>query len=184
MDSLIVAEFPDFFSEFQGKRFTLLWRGSRDGFGSDDFHIRCDGRAPTLTLIVDNAGNICGGFTPVAWESGVRNGEFGEDNNCTKADPSLTGFIFSLKNPRGIPATKFRLKAEAQNSAIDCNSGSGPTFYHIFLCFNGRSSAYCYAGLYGDTDTYANDAVVVEGDFFSDSDPFEVHEIEVFEITD
>jgi hypothetical protein len=46
--SLIVAAFPALFAEFRGKRFTLLWRGSRDG------------HAPTLTLIQDTAGNIFG----------------------------------------------------------------------------------------------------------------------------
>jgi hypothetical protein len=30
--SLIVAEFPAIFTEFHWKRFTPLWRGSRDGF--------------------------------------------------------------------------------------------------------------------------------------------------------
>jgi hypothetical protein len=32
------------------------------------FHGRCDGHAPTLTLIQDTEGNIFGGFTPVEWE--------------------------------------------------------------------------------------------------------------------
>jgi hypothetical protein len=51
--SLIVVDFPALFTEFGGKRFTLLWRGSRDGFGARDFHRRCDGHARTLTLIQD-----------------------------------------------------------------------------------------------------------------------------------
>jgi hypothetical protein len=67
--SLIVADFPALFAEFRGKRFTLLWRGSRDGFGARDFRRRCDGHAPTLTLIQDTKRNIFGGFTPVEWES-------------------------------------------------------------------------------------------------------------------
>jgi hypothetical protein len=32
LSSVIVADFPALFAEFRGKRFTLLWRGSRDGF--------------------------------------------------------------------------------------------------------------------------------------------------------
>jgi hypothetical protein len=31
LPSLIVADFPAFFAEFRGKRFTPLWRESRDG---------------------------------------------------------------------------------------------------------------------------------------------------------
>jgi hypothetical protein len=53
------------FPEFQGSRFTLLLRGSRDGFRATDFHRCCDGHANTMTLITDTSGNIFGGFTPV-----------------------------------------------------------------------------------------------------------------------
>jgi hypothetical protein len=45
--SPIVADFPALFPEFRGKRFTLLWRGSRNGFRAWDFHDRCDGHAAT-----------------------------------------------------------------------------------------------------------------------------------------
>jgi hypothetical protein len=69
LDSQIVSSFPRLFDEFRGKRFVLLWRGSRDGFGGRDFHGRCDGRANTLTLILDTGGNVFGGFTPLRWES-------------------------------------------------------------------------------------------------------------------
>jgi hypothetical protein len=67
--SLIVADFSALFAEFRGRRFTLLWCGSRDGFHTCDFHRRCEGHAPTLTLIQDTGGGIFGGFTPVQWES-------------------------------------------------------------------------------------------------------------------
>jgi hypothetical protein len=48
---LIVADFPALLTEFRGKCFLLLWRGSRDGFLAGSFHSRCCGHAPTLTLI-------------------------------------------------------------------------------------------------------------------------------------
>jgi hypothetical protein len=37
------------FEEFRAKRFNLLWRGGRDGFTAQEVHLRCDGRANTLT---------------------------------------------------------------------------------------------------------------------------------------
>jgi hypothetical protein len=126
--SLIVADFPALFAEFREKRFSLLWRGSRDGFGAADFHRRCDGRAPTLTLIQDTAGNIFGGFTPVAWESREWNHMFGNEDNGFKADPSLKSFLFTLKNPHNLAARKFALKAEEKDKAIYCNSEWGPIF--------------------------------------------------------
>jgi hypothetical protein len=64
-DSLIVPQCPPLFEEFRAKRFNLLWRGSRDGFTTKEFHRRCDGRANILTLIDDTDGNAFGGFTPV-----------------------------------------------------------------------------------------------------------------------
>jgi hypothetical protein len=39
----------------------LLWRGSRDGFLSKDFHLRFDVRAPTLALIKDSGGKTFSG---------------------------------------------------------------------------------------------------------------------------
>jgi hypothetical protein len=67
--SLIVADFLALFAEFRRKRFSLLWRGSRNGFRAHHSHRRCDGHAPTLVLIEDMEGSIFGGFTPVKWES-------------------------------------------------------------------------------------------------------------------
>jgi hypothetical protein len=62
LNSLILSSFPPLFGEFRPKRFVLLWHGSRDGFGAQDFHGRCDGRANTLMLILDTNQNIFGGF--------------------------------------------------------------------------------------------------------------------------
>jgi hypothetical protein len=84
LDSVIVSDFPAIFAEFRGKRFSLLWRGCRDGFGASQFHGRCDGHGNTLIVILDTEGNIFGGFTPVVWESRVWDGEPGKANNCHK----------------------------------------------------------------------------------------------------
>jgi hypothetical protein len=74
LDSRIISGFPQIFAEFRGMRFKILWRGSRDGFGASEFHLRCDGRANTLTVSLDTEGNVFGRFTPVEWESRVWNG--------------------------------------------------------------------------------------------------------------
>jgi hypothetical protein len=131
-DSLIVSDFPEIVAEFRGKRFSLLWRGSRDGFGARDFHSRCDGHANTLTVILDTNGNVFGGFTPVKWESRNR-------IPCHKADTSLRSFIFTLKNPHNIPARKFALKPEKKSAAIWCDSGRGPCFSDIRVYDNGNA---------------------------------------------
>jgi hypothetical protein len=103
-DSRVISGFPEIFAEFRGKRFEILWRGSRDGFKAKEFHRRCEGHANTLTVILDTKGNIFGGFTPVEWES--------RPSSYWKADDSLKSFLFTLKNPHNIPAMRFALKPE------------------------------------------------------------------------
>jgi hypothetical protein len=76
-DSAIVPDFPKLFEDFKAKEFTLLWRGTRDGFRANDFHNRCDEHSNTLTVILDTEGNIFGVFTPAEWESLVWNGKHG-----------------------------------------------------------------------------------------------------------
>ena len=46
---------------------TLLWRGTRDGFGANIFHSGCDNKTNTLTVIEATTGEIFGGFLGAAW---------------------------------------------------------------------------------------------------------------------
>jgi hypothetical protein len=172
--SLIVADFPALFAEFGGKRFTLLWRGSRDGFGARDFHGRCDGHANTLTLIKDTAGNIFGGFTPVEWESR-------EKYPYNTADPSLKSFLFTLKNPHNHEATRLPLNVREKGKAILCVSSSGPHFYDISVSDNCNANTGSLTCPF--PDSYLNSTGLPGVTFFTGSDSFTVKEIEVFEIT-
>jgi hypothetical protein len=70
---------------------TLKYRASRDGFGADDFHAKCDGVAHTVTLIKSAAGNVFGGFTDTAWSS------------TSECEYSPKTFIFSLVNAQNKP---------------------------------------------------------------------------------
>jgi hypothetical protein len=179
--SLIVADFPALFAEFRGKRFALLWRGSRDGFGARHFHGRCDGHAPTLTLIEDTEGNIFDGFTLVEWESRKHNGKRGLEDNRWKADPSLKSFLFTLKNPHNLPARKFALKAKNKDRAIYCRSSWGPHFRDIGVSenCNANTDSGSYLG-----NSYANDTGLDGETVLTGSFQFRVKEIELFEIAD
>ena len=46
----------------------LLYRASRDGWYSYNFHSCCDNKGPTVTVI-ESGDNIFGGFTEQSWES-------------------------------------------------------------------------------------------------------------------
>jgi hypothetical protein len=171
-NSAIVSDFPKLFEDFKKKKFALLWRGSRDGFGALEFHRRCDGHANTLTVILDTKGNIFGGFTPVKWD----------DSDAFKADPSLRSFLFTLKNPHNVPARRFALKAESQAQAIRSGSKSGPHFCDIVVDDNCNANTRSYTYNFGGC--YTNDTGQDQYSFFTGSMNFQVKEIEVFKITD
>jgi hypothetical protein len=53
-------------------------------------------------VLSDTDGHVVGGFTPVKWES-----------NCgNKADDNPWSFLFTLRNPRGVPPRKCALREE------------------------------------------------------------------------
>jgi hypothetical protein len=65
LDSAILSDFPENLARNSGRPVLLLWRGTRDGFDSQEFYNRCDGHPNTLTEFLDMDGNTFGGFTPV-----------------------------------------------------------------------------------------------------------------------
>jgi hypothetical protein len=177
LDSRILSYFPAIFNDFHSKRFSLLWRGSRDGFNPSDFHARCDRHANTMTLIEDTTGAVFGGFTPVAWEScGTWNGKTDSEDNCRKGDPSGESFLFRLKHSTLATPAKFGLADKEK--AIWCSSERGPSFgYNLFIhanCNTTQDSASRATG-----EGYATDGGQLAGAL-----KFTVREIEVFELID
>lgn len=92
----------------------LLYRASRDGFGSRTFHEQCDNKLFTVSLIKAN-GYIFGGFTTQSWNVIL--------GNPYKTDSQA--FIFSIFNPFDIPS-KFTIKHPTE--AICCYDFLGPSF--------------------------------------------------------
>ena len=72
-----------------GKTFetTKLYRGSQDGFMTEDFHRLSDGKGPTVSLFkVKDTGDCIGGFTNAQWS--------GPNETIEVADPGAV--IFNL----------------------------------------------------------------------------------------
>jgi hypothetical protein len=159
---------------FGAKSFSLLWRGSRDGFEAFKFHELCNGKPDTLTLtltlIKSTTGYIFGGYTSVPWSN----------QTCFKAD--ITAFLFTLTNPNYIP---LKLKVTAQNAVYHCVS-YGPCF--------GSSSKDLFINCSSNNDTsnsirfnayqFPNGKSGDEGGkfFLGDSIFFQSAEIEVFQV--
>jgi hypothetical protein len=174
LESQIISDFPAIFDEFRGNKFTLLWRGTRDGFGASAFHARCDGHGNTLTLIQDTNENVFGGFTPVAWEAR-------EQAPYLKEDPSLKSFIFTLKNPAGFLQKKFPLQAAKQKEAVSCSASHCPDFNDIRVFSDADQKSGSSTMNFGCC--YTNDTGQNRNSFFTGGLYFRLKEIEVFEIT-
>jgi hypothetical protein len=171
LDSLILREFPmSILSEFQAKRFVLLWRGTRDGFAASTFHKRCDGHSNSLTVIQDINGYVFGGFTPLSWSS----------SGGYYSDSSVRSFSFTLSNPAGSAAMKFSL-AQSQN-AIWCHGGYGPIFGNgSDICVVNQSDANLNSRTSLGTG-YTNHTGRASNQVFTGAHNFRAKEIEVFEI--
>jgi hypothetical protein len=116
IDSTIISELPEILHEFSGERIRNLWRGSRDGFDASTFGSNCGFQENTLVLIRDTHGNIFGGFTPLQWDSILL--RFRGEKRAYESDLFQKSFVFTLKNPHGLPPRKFRLKPEERDRAI------------------------------------------------------------------
>ena len=102
--------------EWTGKKeMELLYRGTRDGSGSDIFHNKCNKKGATLCLCKNDKGNIFGGYTSVDW---ISKGNYEYDYNS---------FLFTLTNIHKTVPTKFPIYQNHQYAIYDY-SGNGPTF--------------------------------------------------------
>ena len=95
------------------RNFKLLYRASRDGFGAQDFHSKCDDYARTLTIIKTSDLHVFGGWTSASWAS----------KGMWKTDE--TAFLFSYINKTN---EKMIIKCTQPQYAIYCNAIYGPTF--------------------------------------------------------
>jgi hypothetical protein len=128
-------------------------------------------------LIEDIEGKLFGGFTPVKWE-------LRDDDRKWKGDNSLRNFLFTLRNPRGVPPRKFALRAERKQSAIDGNSARGPIVGYSCIDVSDHCNANAGSHTLLFDKRYDTDSGGKERDFLMGAVSFRVKEIEVFEIAD
>ena len=91
----------------------LLYRASRDGWQSDEFHSRCDNKPNTFAIIHTRKGFVFGGYTQQSWS---HTGDY-------KTDPNA--FIFSFRNRLKRP---LMMPCQKPNHAIYCHRSYGPVF--------------------------------------------------------
>jgi hypothetical protein len=152
-------------------KWSLLYRGTRDGFGSHDFHSKCDGHSNTLTILkAKYSSNIFGGYTKVIWDS----------SSTWKSDPNA--FIFTLTNKDNQPL-KMKIDPNRHKNAILCHSSWGPTFGDdINIANNANTTMSCSSNL---GFAYKHPQYAFETDeaafFLAGSEWFQLEEIEIYQ---
>jgi hypothetical protein len=112
----------------------LLYRATRDGFTSQVFHSKCDGKGNTITIIKNNLNYVFGGYASSAWNS---SGSYINDPNA---------FLFSLRRAGVSFKDKFTVKSAVD--ALHGNSGYGPTFgggHDIRICNKSNTNFGSYS---------------------------------------
>ena len=177
MDSLILSTAQKHsliaLTGLKDKTFSLLWRGTRDGFEAKTFNRLCDGQGKTLLVIKNTEGWIFGGFTSVTWSSPSED-EFKTDS---------TVFLFTLTNPSAKP---LKLEVTRQKKAVWHCSSQGPIFgTGPDLIVLDESNADRDSYMYLDSYEYPNGLSEAEGGQFivgGEDNKFQTSEVEVFKV--
>lgn len=155
------------------KKWSLIYKGTRDGFSSDDFHRACNNRGATLTLIqtrnrlcMKNRRIVFGGYTEIPWSS--KHG-FHHDSQA---------FLFLFNQEK---LTRFNLRSK-DHIAVSHYLTSGPIFGFddIHICSRANEFNMSYSRF-----PYSYEDIEPDGKgrkTFSKSRNFLVSEIEVYTV--
>ena len=154
-------------------KFTLLYRGSRDGFRADDFHSKCDLKTNTLTLVkASETSYIFGGFTTASWDN----------SNTFKSDSNA--FLFSLTNKENKPC-KMKIDPNRHQYAIFCGSECGPIFGGCYcdICIVSNANTKTCSSNLGSTYPHPQHTFGTNEakSFLAGSFEFQLSEIEVYQ---
>jgi hypothetical protein len=148
-------------------KWTLLYRGTRDGFGAANFHSKCDNRNNTLTISkAHGTSYIFGGFNSINWKS----------SDQYKSDPNA--FLFSLTNKDNKPSKMWQINT---NRSIYSQSNYGPTFgggADLHICNYANSTKGCYSNL---GHSYQHPQPSEGRSYLAGSPEFQLSEIEVYQ---
>ena len=154
------------------KRMDLIYRGSRDGMTSNNFHNKCDNKGPTIVLY-KNEKSIFGGFTSISWST---DGNWHSSPDC---------FIFTLINIHNTEPTKFPLKNNDSN-AVYHYSKHGPCFgggHDIGVNQSDYLTNKIYTNFpYSYQDVLGKGKSIFNGNLNNSNEHFYLKEIEVFKL--
>jgi hypothetical protein len=148
---------------------SLLFRGTRDGFTSADFHRLCDGKGSTIIFIRDRFRSVFGGFAEKPWSSPSR--------NQTEV-ASTASFLFSLSVRGSMDSKSIRLCPVIQSSGALVHSASLLAAFGADLqIVNECHQKHSRTNLGTDYESHGCKFLLTGG-----SEVFQVAEIEVFQV--
>lgn len=124
------------------KKYTLLYKATRDGCTANAFHNKCNNRGPTVTILYNINNSVFGGYTSISWRSV---GAYHTDESA---------FLFRLYQNRKWTPVKLPLSGNKNNTIYD-HANYGPTFGdgHYLKTFTGNvGSKGTYYRLNGTTN--------------------------------
>jgi hypothetical protein len=158
----------NFYDKSKPSRWKRIFHGLEDGMNSSSFHSKCDSATPTMIICKSTNGNIFGGYTQYAWNSG-----------SYKTDSS--SFLFSLVNSYKKP---FKQVSTSDSYSIYAYSSYGPTW--------GGGHNLCIHSDFRGTSNYSNGSyssyrmedtslgITMGNETFAGSYNFSLSDIEVF----
>src|SRR5204862_3281879 len=100
--------------------FKLLYRSSRDGINSKDFHRNCDNKGATIWIAkIKDSTQLIGGYNPLDWN--------GNSRWKTTAD----SFLFNFTNGKEFSSAKVSY-VNKQDLAVCCSITRVPTMGNLF----------------------------------------------------
>ena len=149
----------------------LIYRGTRDGMTSNDFHNKCDNKGKTICLFLNDKDNIFGGYSSIPWTNNEGNKTA---NDC---------FLFTLSNIYNTEPTKFPY---VSGRSVYHGSSNGPYFggspdLGFYKSFDDNSNYSGFPSNYQDVLGKRNS--IFTGDFNNNNKNFKLKEIEIFKIS-
>ena len=142
----------------------LIFKMSKNGYKSEDFHKMCDNKGPSLSLVKTTKNKLFGGFTPLSWNS--------QDGYLF--DPSNQTFIFSLNLMK-----KFDI-INPKKTSIECFKTYGIIFGdHDFSLKENMKNGCTYSNSY--CNFLSNENLELTGGKGKNED-FEAEEFEVYKV--
>ena len=145
--------------KFANCEWKLIFRATRDGFSTAQFHEECDYKENTVCFVETEYDRVCGGFVELAWKNG-NDGQWA--NKCPKA------FMFTLR-----PNLKVIEQKKNSNSSVAHYLGDAFNFGYNDLYLKDNKTGYCQTNGHYDF----NDVHEVAG-----AGSFKYNDYEVFQL--